>query len=155
MLDKASLANSSLEFNPIKNNLIQLNYRYASKEYINQNLGTSANRYQQDIKQVGVVAAWEVSDNWALVGKYYQDIALKKPVEQYVGVQYNSCCWSVGVGARRYVTSRQNQRDDQVIYDNSIGVTFELRGLGENDHQSGIEDMLKKGKLPYIQAFSL
>ena len=71
------------------------------------------------------------------------------------GVQYNSCCWSVGVGARRYVTSRQNQRDDQVIYDNSIGVTFELRGLGENDHQSGIEDMLKKGKLPYIQAFSL
>ena len=155
LLDKASLANSSLEFNPMKNNLIQLNYRYASKEYINQNLGASANRYQQDIKQVGVVAAWEVSDNWTLVGKHYQDIALKKPVEQYVGVQYNSCCWSVGVGARRYVTSRQNQRDDQVIYDNSIGVTFELRGLGENDHQSGIEDMLKKGKLPYIQAFSL
>ena len=61
----------------MKNNLIQLNYRYASKEYINQNLGASANRYQQDIKQVGVVAAWEVSDNWALVGKYYQDIALK------------------------------------------------------------------------------
>ena len=55
LLDKASLANSSLEFNPMKNNLIQLNYRYASKEYINQNLGASANRYQQDIKQVGVV----------------------------------------------------------------------------------------------------
>ena len=71
-----------------------------------------------------------------------------------MGVQYNSCCWSVGVGARRYVTSRQNQRD-QVLYDNSIAVTFELRGLGENDHQSGIEEMLKKGKLPYIQAFSL
>jgi LPS-assembly protein lptD len=53
------------------------------------------------------------------------------------------------------VTSRQNQRNDQVVYDNSVGVTFELRGLGENDHQSGIEDMLKKGKLPYIQAFSL
>ena len=52
----------------MKNNLIQLNYRYASKEYINQNLGASANRYQQDIKQVGVVAAWEVSDNWTLVG---------------------------------------------------------------------------------------
>lgn len=72
-----------------------------------------------------------------------------------MGVQYNSCCWSVGVGARRYVTSRQNQRNDQVVYDNSVGVTFELRGLGENDHQSGIEEMLEKGKLPYIQAFSL
>ena len=53
-----------------------------------------------------------------------------------MGVQYNSCCWSLGVGARRYVTSRQNQRNDQVVYDNSVGVTFELRGLGENDHKA-------------------
>lgn len=151
----AALANSSIEFNPSKNNLIQLNYRYASKDYINQNLGASANRYNQDIKQIGLVAAWEVNDNWAVVGKYYQDIALKKPVEQYLGVQYNSCCWSVGVGARRYVTSRQNQQPNEVLYDNSFGFTFELRGLGNNDHQSGIQEMLRKGKLPYIQAYSL
>ena len=151
----AALANSSIEFNPSKNNLIQLNYRYASKDYINQNLGASANRYNQDIKQIGLVAAWEVNDNWAVVGKYYQDIALKKPVEQYLGVQYNSCCWSVGVGARRYVTNRQNQQPNEVLYDNSFGFTFELRGLGNNDHQSGIQEMLRKGKLPYIQAYSL
>lgn len=151
----AALANSSIEFNPSKNNLIQLNYRYASKDYINQNLGASANRYNQDIKQIGLVAAWEVHDNWAVVGKYYQDIALKKPVEQYLGVQYNSCCWSVGVGARRHVTSRQNQQPNEVLYDNSFGFTFELRGLGNNDHQSGIQEMLRKGKLPYIQAYSL
>ncbi|WP_314722092.1 LPS assembly protein LptD [Haemophilus pittmaniae] len=151
----AALANSSIEFNPSKNNLIQLNYRYASKDYINQNLGASANRYNQDIKQIGLVAAWDVNDNWAVVGKYYQDIALKKPVEQYLGVQYNSCCWSVGVGARRYVTSRQNQQPNEVLYDNSFGFTFELRGLGNNDHQSGIQEMLRKGKLPYIQAYSL
>ena len=43
LLDKASLANSSLEFNPMKNNLIQLNYRYASKEYINQNMSLLIN----------------------------------------------------------------------------------------------------------------
>lgn len=152
---RASLANTSLEFNPEKMNLIQLNYRYANKDYINQNLGSSANAYQQDIKQLGIVAAWEVLDNWALVGKYYQDLALKKPVEQYLGVQYNACCWSVGIGARRYVTNRQNQQDNEVLYNHSIGINFELRGLGTNDHQSGIQKMLEKGKLPYIQAFSL
>lgn len=150
-----SLANTSLEYNPEKDNIIQLNYRYASQAYIDQNLGSSANAYRQDIQQVGIIAAWEVADNWALVGKYYQDLALKKPVEQYLGVQYNACCWSVGVGARRYVTSRQNQKTDEVLYDNSIGITLELRGLGTNDHQSGIQDMLEKGKLPYIRAFSL
>ena len=154
-LKKTSLVNTSIEYNPERNNLIQLNYRYASQAYIDQNLGRSANAYNQDIKQLGLVVAWEVTDNWAVVGKYYQDLALKKPVEQYLGVQYNSCCWAVGVGARRYVTSRQNQGQDEVLYDNSIGVTFELRGLGTNDHQSGIQDMLKKGKLPYIKAYSL
>lgn len=154
-MKKTSLVNTSIEYNPERNNLIQLNYRYASQAYIDQNLGRSANAYNQDIKQLGLVVAWEVTDNWAVVGKYYQDLALKKPVEQYLGVQYNSCCWAVGVGARRHVTSRQNQGQDEVLYDNSIGVTFELRGLGTNDHQSGIQDMLKKGKLPYIKAYSL
>ncbi len=154
-LKKTSLANTSIEYNPARNNLIQLNYRYASQAYIDQNLGRSSNAYNQDIRQLGMVAAWEVTDNWAVVGKYYQDLALKKPVEQYIGVQYNSCCWAIGVGARRYVTSRQNQRQDEVVYDNSIGVTFELRGLGNNDHQSDIQEMLEKGKLPYIKAYSL
>lgn len=154
-LKKTSLANTSIEYNPQENNLIQLNYRYASQAYIDQNLERSANAYNQDIQQLGVVAAWEVTDNWALVGKYYQDLTLKKPVEQYIGVQYNSCCWAIGLGARRYVTSRQNQENNNVVYDNSIGVTFELRGLGNNDHQSGIQEMLEKGKLPYIKAYSL
>lgn len=153
-LKQTALANSILEFNPSGYNLVQLNYRYASQAYIDQNLTEKINRYNQDIKQVGLTVAWELSDNWAAVARYYQDLALRKPVEQYLGVQYNSCCWSIGVGARRYVTSRAEQKDDEVLYDHSIGVTFELRGFG-NDHKSGIEKMLKRGKLPYLQAFSL
>ena len=153
-LGQVSLANTGIEYNPTKNNVVQLNYRYASKEYINQNLTAEANRYNQDIKQLGVQVSWELSDHWAIAGRYYQDLALKKPVEQYLGVQYNTCCWSVGVGARRYVTSRQNQKNDDIFYDHGIGVTFELRGFS-HDHKTGIENMMKKGKLPYLQAFSL
>ena len=153
-LGQVSLANTGIEYNPTKNNVVQLNYRYASKEYINQNLTAEANRYNQDIKQLGVQVGWELSDHWAIAGRYYQDLALKKPVEQYLGVQYNTCCWSVGVGARRYVTSRQNQKNDDIFYDHGVGVTFELRGFS-HDHKTGIENMMKKGKLPYLQAFSL
>ena len=153
-LGQVSLANTGIEYNPTKNNVVQLNYRYASKEYINQNLTAEANRYNQDIKQLGVHVGWELSDHWSIAGRYYQDLALKKPVEQYLGVQYNTCCWSVGVGARRYVTSRQNQKNDDIFYDHGIGVTFELRGFS-HDHKTGIENMMKKGKLPYLQAFSL
>ena len=153
-LGQVSLANTGIEYNPTKNNMVQLNYRYASKEYINQKLTAEANRYNQDIKQLGVQVGWELSDHWAIAGRYYQDLALKKPVEQYLSVQYNTCCWSVGVGARRYVTSRQNQKNDDIFYDHGVGVTFELRGFS-HDHKTGIENMMKKGKLPYLQAFSL
>lgn len=89
------------------------------------------------------------------MGKYYHDLALKKPVEQYLGIQYNTCCWAAGISARRYVTSRQHQDEDSVLYDHGIGFTLELRGLGTNNYQNGIDDMLEKGKLPYIRAFSL
>ncbi|WP_044469502.1 LPS assembly protein LptD [Mannheimia massilioguelmaensis] len=156
-LDEVSLANTSLEYNPKKNNLIQLNYRYASQAYIDQNLTAGANRYNQDIKQIGATIAWEITDNWSFVGHYYHDIALNKPVEQYAGVQYSSCCWSVGIGARRYLTRKSNQEytsNRDVFYDNSFGITLELRGLGNEQHNT-IVDMLDKGMLPYVKPFNL
>ncbi|MCK3658073.1 LPS assembly protein LptD [Pasteurellaceae bacterium Pebbles2] len=159
-LNATSLMNTTLEYNPERNNLVQLNYRYASQEYIDQNLVSRANLYGQDIKQLGATVAWELGDQWAVVGRYYHDLALNKPVEQYAGVQYNSCCWSVGVGVRRYLvgpTEKRGYSSDKkdTLYDHSIGATFELRGLGRNDHHSGIVDMLDKGMLPYVKPFNL
>ncbi|MDG2950104.1 LPS assembly protein LptD [Exercitatus varius] len=158
-LDAVSLMNTSLEYNPERNNLIQLNYRYASKEYIDQNLTSGVNRYNQDIKQLGSTVAWEIADNWAVVGRYYHDIALNKPVEQYAGVRYNTCCWSAGVGVRRYLVSESDTRkysdSKDTLYDNSVSFTMELRGLGPNDHHSGLVDMLDKGMLPYVKPFNL
>ncbi|MDG6895364.1 LPS assembly protein LptD [Volucribacter amazonae] len=156
-LSQTSLANSSLQYNPQGNNLVQLNYRYASEAFINQNLTQSANRYNQDINQLGVTLGWEVNDNWAIVARYYHDIALNKAVEQYTGVQYNTCCWSAGIGYRRYVTSKDNQEyqnDKQVFYDNSVIFNVELRGLG-GSHNSGISRMLGKGLIPYADPFDL
>lgn len=156
-LSQTSLANSSLEYHPQGNNLVQLNYRYASEAYINQNLTQGANRYNQDINQLGITVGWEVDTNWAIVGRYYHDIALNKPVEQYAGVQYNTCCWSAGIGYRRYVTSKENQEyqnDKDVFYDNSVIFNVELRGLG-GSHNSGISRMLGKGLIPYADPFDL
>ncbi|TCP94886.1 LPS-assembly protein [Cricetibacter osteomyelitidis] len=163
-LNETSLANMTLEYNPEKMNLVQLSYRFASQRYIDQNLGSAANsiyingvRYGQNINQVGMTVAWEVADNWALVGRYYHDIALNKPIEQYAGVQYSTCCWSAGVGVRRYATSKSNQAysdSKDVFYDNSVHFTVELRGLGSS-HHSGISRMLDRGLIPYTKPFDL
>ena len=157
-LDHTALANTSLEYNPSGNNLVQLNYRYASEDYIDQNLTSSANRYNQDIQQLGSTVAWELGDKWAVVGRYYHDMALNKPVEQYAGVQYNTCCWSAGVGVRRYLVDKSSKRaykdEKDTLYDNSINFTIKLTGLGRNDHHSGLVDMLDKGMLPYVKPFN-
>lgn len=154
-LNQTSLANTSLQYKPSDNKLIQLNYRYASKAYIDQNLST--NRYGQDIKQVGGVIGWELTDNIAVMASHYQDIALKKPVETQLSMNYNTCCWSANVYvARRLTATPSNATSDtlkDLFYDNKFGVNFELR-FGTN-YSSGVSRMLKKGLIPYTEVYGI
>ncbi len=153
-LNETSLANMSLQFKPKENHVVQLNYRYASKNYIDQNL--SSNRYGQDIKQIGMVAGWELTDKVSMMVSHYHDMALKKPVESQLGITYNTCCWSANVYAARYLTSTPTGKSDTIndfYYDNKFGINFELR-FG-NSYNSGVSKMLKKGKIPYTEAFNI
>lgn len=153
-LSQTALANMSLQFKPQENNLVQLNYRYASKNYINQNLST--NRYDQDIKQIGAVAAWELTDKVSAMVSHYYDIALKEPVESQLSFNYNTCCWSANFyTARRLISTPAGKRDTikDLYYDNRFGVNFELRFGG--NYGSGVPKMLKRGILPYIEAFNI
>ncbi|WMR96599.1 LPS assembly protein LptD [Mergibacter septicus] len=152
-LHETSLINSALEYRPRKNNLIQIGYRYASQKYIDQNFSKGFNQYRQRIQQLGLVTGWQINDNWAVVGHYYQDLAIKKPVEQYLGVQYSSCCWSFDIGFQRNLTAPpENQNPHKVYYNRSFGITFRLTGFGNNN--SNIPKMLETGIIPYHNQFS-
>lgn len=153
-LNETSLANISVQYKPSQNKVIQLNYRYASEDYINQNLST--NRYNQDIKQVGAVLGWELTDNVAVMASHYQDVALKKPVESQLSMNYNTCCWSANVYVARRLTATPTNASDTIndfYYDNKFGVNFELR-FGTN-YSSGVPKMLKKGLIPYSEPYGI
>lgn len=153
-LNESSLANMSLQFKPKENHVVQLNYRFASKNYINQNL--SSNRYGQDIKQLGGVIGWELNDNISMMLSHYQDLALKKPVESQLGLTYNTCCWSTTLYAARRLTATPSGKPDTIndfYYDNRFGVNFELRFGGS--YNSGVSRMLKRGMIPYTEAFNI
>ncbi|OBX07308.1 LPS biosynthesis protein [Gallibacterium salpingitidis] len=157
LFKETSLMNTALEYRPSAENLIQLSYRYVSEKYIDQNL-TGSNVYNQKISQVGMATAWQINDNWAVVGHVYQDISLNKPVEQYIGIEYRTCCWKANVGARRYLTAPKDgqtysNRND-TFYKNSFGINFEISGLGSR-HGSSISKMLGTGIIPYTSPFSL
>lgn len=154
LLSQTSLANMSLQYKPSQDKLVQLNYRFANKAYINQNLRSNA--YGQDIKQVGAVLGWELTDRVSIMASHYHDIALKKPVETQFSMNYNTCCWSANVYiARRLTTTPIGAPDtiNDLYYDNKFGVNFELR-FGTN-YGSGVRKMLKKGLIPYTEQYGI
>ncbi|SUT90653.1 LPS assembly protein LptD [Actinobacillus lignieresii] len=153
-LNQTSLANTSLQYKPSQDKLVQLSYRFASKDYINQNL--RSNVYGQDIKQVGAIVGWELTDRVAFMASHYHDIALKKPVESQLSVNYNTCCWSANVYVARKLTATPIGSPDTIndlYYDNKFGVNFELR-FGTN-YSSGVRKMLKKGMIPYTEQYGI
>lgn len=143
---RAGSANATVQYRPTTNHLIQLGYRYINKKELIS--------YDHDIKQLGLTFAWSFMENWSVVSKHYYDFAIKRPVDQFIGVQYDTCCWGIALGVNRYVETRANQQKGEVLFDHSIGFRFELRGFG-NSPSRGTEKMLDEGKLPYIQPFNL
>lgn len=152
-LDSIATSNSSIEYRRDENSLLQLNYRYASPEYIKAAVPsrdvTNA-QYENGISQVGAVASLPIADRWSIVGAYYFDTNVNKPADQMLGVQYNSCCYAIRFGYERKLNGWDDTQK-HAIYDNTIGFNIELRGLSSN-YGLGTNQMLRSNILPYQSA---
>lgn len=146
-LNNIANSSTSLEYRRDEDRMMQLSYRYASPEYIQATLPNyaTAEQYKNGISQVGAVASWPIVDRWSVVGAYYFDTNTRKPADQMLGLQYNSCCYAIRVGYERKINGWQN---DQSKYDNAIGFNIELRGLSSN-YGLGTQQMLRSNILPY------
>ena len=153
-LDNIANSSATIEYRREEDRLDQLNYRYASPEYIQATLPKNNNdktwtqeQYKDGISQVGAVASWPIADRWSVVGAYYYDTNAQKPADQMLGLQYNSCCYAVRVGYERKLNG-WDTKNNQSEYDNVIGFNFELRGLSSN-YGLGTQKMLRSNILPY------
>ncbi|OZI14652.1 LPS assembly protein LptD [Sodalis-like symbiont of Philaenus spumarius] len=151
-LNSVALGDAVLEYQRDENRILQLNYHYASPQYIKK-MPSDINHtgYQQGISQVGVTGSWPLVDRWSLVGAYYYDTKANQPADQLVGLQYNTCCWAINVGYERKITG-WNNTDSSIRYDNKVLFNIELRGLSSN-YGLGTDKMLASGILPYQRAF--
>ncbi|MCD1125924.1 LPS assembly protein LptD [Jinshanibacter sp. LJY008] len=154
-LDTFAVGNAVAEYRKDSERVVQLSYRYASKEYVSAmttNISNGYTAYNQDISQVGGIATWPIADRWSVTGAYYYDTKLKQSADGLMGVQYNTCCWAIGVGYERKIIGWNSKGDFQSDYDNKVSFNIELRGLSGN-HNLGGSKMLRNGILPYQQAF--
>jgi LPS-assembly protein len=65
----------------------------------------------------------------------------EEPLEQLVGLEYQSCCWGLRLVSRRYLSTRDGTMD------NSFGLQLVLKGV--SNIGSSADAMLERGILGY------
>jgi LPS-assembly protein len=112
-----------------------LQYRLAGDSVVN-----GAYRYQRDLlEQFDVSAAWPIAKNWHAFARWVYSLAEDKTLDQFVGFEYSSCCWSIRAITRRFISSRTGSSDT------SVGLQLELKGLSSVgvDNQAFLRDAIR------------
>ncbi len=100
------------------------------------------------IDQTDISAAWPLSANWKLLGRWNYDHANSRNLEAFAGVEYRNCCATVRVIAREWLDEYElfvpNVPPNRGVY-----VQFTLHGIG-NLAGGGLSELLSDG----IRGFS-
>ena len=115
----------------------RLQYRPAANKILNL-----AYRFRRDSLEQGDLSwSWPLSQNWNFVGRYNFSFRDREPLEQFYGLEYESCCWGLRLVSRRYISTRDGTRDS------SIGLQLVLKGMTSVGTAAG--RLLERGILGY------
>jgi LPS-assembly protein len=119
----------ALQYNPARNKVINLGYRFR------KNL----------LEQGDVSLSWPLTQTWNFVGRYSYSLLDDKPLERFVGLEYESCCWGLRMVYRRYVSTRDG------FEDSSFGLQLVLKGMASVGDST--DRVLERGILGYSREF--
>lgn len=144
--DKINKSGVSLRYRDDNNRLLNFGYRY------NRELPVTINSVvrNRDVEQTEISTFWPLADsNFSLIGRWQHDLTNNRELETYAGLEYNSCCWSVALIARRWIDRDDASLipDDDLEYDRGIFFQIQLKGLaGLGDT---LESLLSEGIYGY------
>ncbi len=115
----------------------RLQYRPASNKLLNL-----AYRYRRDSLEQGDLSwSWPVSTQWNFVGRYNFSFRDEEVLEQFFGLEYESCCWGLRLVSRRHISTRDGTRDS------SFGLQLVLKGM--TSVGTAADKLLERGILGY------
>ncbi len=101
-----------------------------------------AYRFRRDALEQGDISfSWPVSRRWNVVGRYNYSFRDQEPLEQFFGVEYESCCWGLRLVGRRFISRRDGTRDT------SVGLQLIFKGMASVG--TGADRLLERGILGY------
>ena len=130
-------SNVSLNYRGNKYTQAQLNHRYTRS--------VSGSK----IEQVGLMASFEIAENWQFVGGYQRDLTNHRSIDSYAGIQYESCCWAIRLVSTRHINTNLEQvtldpSGFPSSFDSGIALQFTFKGLG-GARGFDIADMREEG----------
>jgi len=145
------------EYDAINQNKISLEYRRAHNKLIQ-----ISHRYVRDISdsqvdQLGIQTVWPINNDWTFVGNYYRDINLHRTIESLIGLQYESCCWSIRLQAYRQLNTNYEDSSNtsaSTTFDTGVSFSFQIKGLGSQQKLQATE-MLENGQFGYREPYYL
>jgi len=115
----------------------RLQYRPASNKILNL-----AYRFRRDSLEQGDLSwSWPLSSEWNFVGRYNFSFRDDEALEEFYGIEYESCCWGLRLVSRRHISTRDGTRDS------SIGLQLILKGFSSVG--TAADNMLERGILGY------
>jgi len=113
------------QYRPANNKILNLAYRYR----------------RQSLEQGDISMSWPVAASWNFVGRYNYSFRDEEVLEQFYGIEYESCCWGMRLVARRFISTRDGTQDS------SIGLQFVFKGM--TSVGTAADKMLERGILGY------
>ena len=136
----------TVQWDPYENITEQSNYRLQYKKDERRIFAAAYRTRYPDQREADVALFWPLSRHWHFIGRWYYDLEEETALEDVVGLEYDSCCWSLRLVSRtRPVALEDGTFED----DHSYMFTFTLKGLATLGRR--LEDELQEGVLGYGQ----
>ena len=114
-----------LQYRPSTNKILNLSYRFR----------------RDSLEQGDLSWSWPVSSKWNFVGRYNFSFRDREALEQFFGLEYESCCWGLRLVSRRHISTRDGTRDS------SFGLQLVLKGM--TSVGTAADKLLERGILGY------
>lgn len=129
------LSRLSVEWNPERREIDQTSAHFRYRQD-NEHIINFGYRFRRDIlEQTEASFRWPLSQRWRSVGRFQFSLQEERDLETFAGLEYESCCYTFRIIARRYLNLDE--------YDNSLFVQLSLKGFSSIG--SDASELLERG----------
>ncbi|MEC9375300.1 MAG: LPS assembly protein LptD [Pseudomonadota bacterium] len=99
-INKTAKSSIRFQYSPEESKAFNIAYRYV----------------RGSLRQTDFSAAWPLGRNWSAIGRYNYSLFENEPLDRFIGLEYESCCWGIRILARRGVSRILGQSDSAISF---------------------------------------